>query len=123
MLRFEDRVPLLAGFCALPDALEARGHHEGTAAAQLGSLAGDRFDAHSPFDEHAEFVLGISHPPFAGGAGPDAAIELLGPLGVLIRRPRPGNAGEYVLGRRVRGLAGLQAVEHDDLGTITHALS
>src|SRR3982074_1326681 len=91
-LDFEDRGPLLAGLGNFPDTLETRGYDEGIACAQLVCLARDRLDAHAAFDDHAEFVLGIAHAPFAGSAGPDAAEELLSRFGVLIRYARPRNA-------------------------------
>src|ERR1700688_4188417 len=122
-LRFEDRVPLLAGLGYFPDTLEARGYDEGIACAQIVFLARDRLDAHAAFDDHAEFVLGVAHAPFAGGAGPDAAEELLSRLGVLIRCARPRNAGEYIFGRWIGRLSRLQSVQDDDLGVLTHALS
>src|SRR6266478_205128 len=121
-LRFEDRVPLLAGLGDFPDPLEARGYDEGVACAQFVFPARDRLYAHAAFDDHAEFVLGVTHAPFAGGAGPDAAEELLGRLGVLIRDARARNTGEYVLGRRIGRLSGLQSVEDDDFGALTHQL-
>ena len=44
-------------------------------------------------------------------------------VGVLIRNPRPRNAGQNLLGRGIGGFAGLKAVQHHDLGMVGHALS
>ncbi len=122
-LGLEDGVPLLAGLGDFPGAFETRGHDEGVARAQLVLLAAHRLQAHTALDDHAEFVLGVAHAPFARGAGPDAAKELLGRLRVLIRCPGPRDAGENVLRRRIGGLSGLQSVHDHDLWELTHALS
>src|ERR1700687_1298503 len=92
-LGLENRVPLLTGLDNLPNALETRGYDEGIAGAELVFLAADRLYANAAFDDHAEFVFRVTHAPFAGGAGPDAAEELLSRLGILIRCARPRNSG------------------------------
>src|SRR5260370_11544859 len=98
-LRFEDRVPLLAGLGDFPDTLEGRGYDEGIACAQLVFLARDRLYAHAAFDDHAKFVLGVTHAPFAGGAGPDAAEKMLGRVGALIPDARPRKTPANILRR------------------------